>query len=96
MEIKSVEDFEKALAQGPYTSVGGYPTYFLCNDCETLSFKAAQENKELIIEAITTKDKHSGWLVVGFDVNWEDNEMYCVDTGDKIECAYPGQCLFSL
>lgn len=88
MEIKAFWQFNKALEQGPYAWPGGYPTYFICGDGEALSFKAAQENAGLVRDAIIQNDRHSGWFVVGFDVNWEDTDLVCSHTGEKIESAY--------
>jgi hypothetical protein len=88
MNIKHVFDFNKALDIGPYAWPGGYPHYFLCNDCEALSFAAAQENAALIRDAIITRDKHSGWFVIAMDINWEDNELTCAHSNEKIQSAY--------
>lgn len=83
----TVEDFEKALEEGPYAWPGGYPVYFIVDDGEALSFNAALENKENIIDSIESKT-NDGWRVVGRDINYEDNDLYCAHTNEKIECAY--------
>lgn len=88
MNIKTVEDFNEALATGPYAWPGGYPLYFFTSDSAALSFKAAQANAELIREAIADNDTRCGWHVCGMDVNWEDAQLYCDDTGERIESAY--------
>jgi hypothetical protein len=88
MNIRHVFDFNKALAQGPYVWPGGYPLYFVCADGGALSFKAAQENAGLIRDAIIAHDAGSGWCVVGMDVNYEDTELTCDHTGERIESAY--------
>lgn len=87
MLIKSVFDFNKAMFDGPYAWPGGYPLYFIMSDGEALSFKAVEENACLIRDAIIQKD-NSGWRVVSIEVNYEDDELYCSHSGDKIECAY--------
>lgn len=84
----TVSDFDKALQDGPYAWPGGYPRYFICNDGEALSFKAAQENAELIRCAIANNSR-DGWQVVACDVNWEDEELQCAHSNARIECAYP-------
>lgn len=89
MNIRHIFDFNLALSRGAFAWPGGYPQYFVCADGGALSFKAAEENAGLIRDAIIAADRHSGWCVVGLDVNWEDNELVCDHTGDKIECAYP-------
>jgi hypothetical protein len=85
----NIEDLDRALKEGPYTSIGSYPIYFMCWDGETLSYNSVKENYELVCEAIENKDKHSGWYVIGYGINWENEELIDADTGEKIECAYP-------
>jgi hypothetical protein len=91
----TVHDLIRDLRGGKYTSVGFYPTFFLCADGETLSHEAVRENLWLVARA--TRDYAKGeryfdgeqWAIVGFDINWEDREMICAHTGKPIECAYP-------
>jgi hypothetical protein len=87
MPINSISDFRKAMRHGPYAWPGGYPCYFVTSDGAALSFAAARQERRNILEAIRDKD-NSGWRVVGMDVNWEDSELYCDHTGEKIESAY--------
>lgn len=87
MPINSVADFIRALSDGPYAWPGGYPKYFTCDDGEALSFKAAEGMVREISEAIENRD-HSGWRVVGVDINWEDVDLFCVHTGERIPSAY--------
>lgn len=86
MNIETVQQFDEALGE-PYAWPGGYPRYFITSDGAALSYKAAQENAEVIRDAIRVKD-NGGWRVVAVDVNWEDTELYCDHTGEKIESAY--------
>ncbi len=48
MEIKTIEELDKAISDGPYTQLGCYPKYFVTNDGGILSFKSVVENIELI------------------------------------------------
>jgi len=83
----TVQEFLKNLKDGPYAFPGGYPKYFITKDGGILSFQAAKEMKDEIISAI--KDGYDDqWLVVGVDINWEDSDLYCDHTNEKIECAY--------
>lgn len=84
----TVEKFKEALANGKYAWPGGYPIYFVCADGEALSFEAAEENQDLVIYAI--EEGHTDdWAVVGYEINWEDEDLCCIHTNKKIECAYP-------
>jgi hypothetical protein len=85
--IRTPEQFDLALSVGPYAWPGGYPKYFICQDGEALSWQAAEENKELIRQAIADKDM-SGWHVIAQDINWEDADLYCSHTNERIESAY--------
>lgn len=82
----TISDFRRDMRR-PYAWPGGYPRYFVTDDGEALSFKAARENARLILSSLHcgTRD---GWLVVGCDINWEDGELRCAHTGERIESAY--------
>lgn len=85
--IKTVRDFLNCLRQGKYTTVGSYPVFFLTDDGGALSYDCAFEEVFIIARAI--RDESSGgWRVVAFDVNWEDPDLYCDHTGERIESAY--------
>lgn len=88
----TTRQFCEALRAGPYAWPGGYPCYFLLSDGETLSFKAAREEIRLVIGAIIDgrENPHetSGWRVVAVDINWEDEDMVCAHSGERIESAY--------
>lgn len=88
MEIKTVADFNEALKQGPYTSIGSYPIFFITSDGGALAYKTAKKEAREIRRAIKDNDRHSGWRVVAADVNWEDPELYDDQTGERIESAY--------
>jgi len=87
MTITTVHDFRRAMRNGPYAWPGGYPLFFITSDGGALSFKAAKANRRAILEAIRDRDS-SGWRTVAFDVNWEDNSLYCDHTSERIESAY--------
>jgi hypothetical protein len=88
MEIRNISDFRRAMRNGPYVWPGGYPLYFVCADGEALSFKAAREERRNILQALSWNDNSSGWRVVGVDVNWEDAELVCAHSGERIQSAY--------
>ena len=82
------EQFIKDLEAGAYAFPGGYPRFFITHDGEALSFESATKNRKLIVNAITDNDKTGGWLVIGCDINWEDQHLFCADSNKKIESAY--------
>ena len=87
MNINTVKDLKDAFINGPYAWPGGYPMYFITSDGAALSFSAAVENMELVEDSIET-GSDDGWRIVAFDINWEDGELYCDHTNEKIEAAY--------
>lgn len=87
MQIKTVFDFNKSLEIGPYVWPGGYPLYFIAADGGVLSWQAAIDEQALIRDAIIGGHEPQ-WQVVALDINYEDNNLYCDHTGNKIESAY--------
>ncbi len=85
--IETTDDFNLQLKRGRYID-GGYPIFFVCADGGVLSFDSAEENAELIRAAIGGPVTDKQWRVVHVEVNWEDPELYCDDSGKRIESAY--------
>ena len=84
----SEQEIRDALKRGPYAWPGGYPVYFLTSDGEALCFKSVEKNLDLVLEASREGDNTGGWMVVGLEVNWEDPDLYCSDTNERIPSAY--------
>lgn len=77
------------LREGKFAWPGGYPKFFLCADGETLSYEAARECFKQIAHAHCYPEyRDSQWTLVGYDVNWEDQNMVCAHTNKPIESAY--------
>jgi hypothetical protein len=87
-EQGKLDGFRHQLAEGAYTSVGCYPKYFVTADGGVLSVKAALENKRLVERAMRLPGTDKQWQVVGCDINWESTDLYCDDSGERIESAY--------
>ena len=87
MEINSISDFRKAVRLGPYAWPGGYPLYWIMSDGEAIKWSVCKNERRNMLEALARKDQ-SGWRPIAFDINYEDNDLYCAHTGDKIESAY--------
>jgi hypothetical protein len=87
MRIKTIADLESILKNGPYAWPGGYPLYFVTQDGGVLSFKAVEENRPEVDSAIAD-DNDPQWRVVACETNWEDPELICDHTNERIESAY--------
>jgi hypothetical protein len=87
MQIKTISDFRQFMRNGKYTDLGGYPLYFLTSDGCALSFKAAKQNCRNILESMSSR-LNDGWCIVAVDVNWENDQLFCDHSGERIESAY--------
>lgn len=83
----SIADFRRDTRIGKFVWPGGYPRYFICDDGEPMSFESAKKNRRLILESIRDGE-NDGWRIVGCDVNWEDENLICSASGERIESAY--------
>jgi len=85
--ILDAADLNETLETGLFTSVGGYPKFWIAEDGEALSYDAVIANKELILSAI----KDGGdpqWNVTGCEINYEDASLVCAHTNEPIPSAY--------
>lgn len=76
------------LRGGKYAWPGGYPMYFIAGDGEALSFEAVHAEWRQVVRALLWNTPRDQWAIVGYDVNWEDDNLHCAHTGEKIEAAY--------
>ena len=88
MKISNKYQFLSILAEGPWAWPGGYPLFFVTSDGEALSFRSAECEQEAICEALTAGDSNNCWFVIGVEINYEDAELYCCHSGERIESAY--------
>ena len=66
-----------------HTDVGGYPLYYLTAAGGVLSPKSANENLE---QTLCSDDPQ--WFIVACDINYEDPDLYCDDSSERIPSAY--------
>jgi hypothetical protein len=86
--ITTPAQLKAILRQGQYAWPGGYPLYFIMADGQPLSFQAARENFSELILGLQHKNISDDWRPVAIEVNWEDTELTCAHTNDKIPSAY--------
>ena len=80
-------ELKNEIRSGAYAWPGGYPKFFVMGDGEAMSFDAVRENFRLVLDSVKNQ-RNDGWQTVGVDINWEDENLYCCDSGKKIESAY--------
>jgi hypothetical protein len=83
----TLQEIKTQLRDGPYAWPGGYPKFFVTADGGILSFAAARKRWTEIVYSHLHGIRDS-WFVDGVDINWEDDSLFCDDTGEKIESAY--------
>jgi hypothetical protein len=87
MLIRNTKDLRKAVRMGSYTSMGGYPLFFVTGDSDTLHPACVKDNYRNISRAVR-ENEYSDWQVVAVDINYEDPSMYCAQCNKRIESAY--------
>jgi len=89
MEIRTTQHLKDALRNGEFAWPGGYQMYFICEDGEALSFAAARANLRLCLHAKAYPQyRERQWAIIAVEINWEDAELTCADTGERIPPAY--------
>ena len=86
--ITSAADVKACLRAGPYAWPGGYPLYFVARDGAALSFAAVRDNLALVLA--DTRDGSGDWAVTTVAINYEDAELTCAHTGERIPSAHGG------
>lgn len=79
---------KQALRNGPYAWPGGYPQYFLTSSGDTLSFTAVRAEYQQVARAMRHPGTDPWWEVEAVRVNWEEPDMHCAHTGERIPSAY--------
>lgn len=74
-----------------YAWPGGYPIFYVTKDngilCPTCVNRG--NGSDAYVKPNTTAGSDdSQWLVVAYDANWEDPDMYCDHCNARIESAY--------
>ncbi len=78
----------KRFIREPYAWPGGYPMYLVTRDGGALSHRACKECWREIVSSVLADQLNSGWYPEGIDINWEDTDLYCDHTNERIESAY--------
>lgn len=87
LDIMTTKALLSALRKGVYTSYGSYPTFFLMDDGETVSHQGIRENLKEVLRAMRQK-QNNGYRVVACEINYEDPDMRCAMTNERIPSAY--------
>jgi hypothetical protein len=85
--IMTTKELKQHIRNGKYVWSGGYPVYFVASDGEALSFEAVKENFAEIVHAMRYCP-NNGWAIEACCINWENENLICAHSGEKIEPAY--------
>lgn len=77
----------KNAIREPYAWPGGYPRYIVMADGAALSVEAAKAEFPSICRS-TLRGDRDGWRAADVAINWEDGELTCDHTGNRIPSAY--------
>lgn len=66
-----------------YAWPGGYPLFYLTADNGALCPQCANENFNLCND-----HNDSQWYIVAYDINYEDDSLFCDNCSKQIESAY--------
>jgi len=82
-------EIKRYLRNGPYAWPGGYPMYFVTIEGDVLSFATVRKHWRDVCEAHIVKGcRLNGWRIEDVNVNWEDPELYCDVSDERIPSAY--------
>lgn len=86
-QIETLAQVKATLRAGAFTELGGYPLYFITDDCQPLCFACARKQFRQVAWDFLNKAK-TGWHIQSTDINYEDNDCYCCHCSKQIESAY--------
>lgn len=84
-------ELARSLREGSFTSLGCYPKFYLTAGGEVLSHEAVMSEARRYLRAASGRFDDASEArthVLFVDVNWEDPELYCAETGERIPSAY--------
>lgn len=90
-EIRTTAELKATLRAGAWAWPGAYPLFFETSDGCALSFESVRKNLRAVLDSIRNRHQ-DGWRIVGCAVNWEDDELRCEHSGERIASAYAEEC----
>jgi len=83
----TTRELKQTLRAGPFAWPGGYPIFFITSDGAALSFEAVRAEFKPIVHAMR-QGLDDGWRVIAAEINWEDAQLTCDHTNQRIPSAY--------
>lgn len=85
--IGNTLELRATLRAGPYAWPGRYQMFFIASDGEALSFDTVRKNYYQCAYSMRYGIR-DGWHIVGCDINYENSELTCAHSGERIPPAY--------
>jgi hypothetical protein len=83
--IETTKDLCEAIREGSYSSVGGYPLYFVCRDGCVLHPEHVKKNALVIARELK---QNLAYSIQGIDINWYNHGLTCEESNQEIQAAY--------
>lgn len=71
-----------------YAFPGGYPIFYVTKDSGILCPDCVNANLGQCLGETEGGSEYKQWQLAGYDINYEDNSLYCDHCNKKIESAY--------
>ena len=84
----TLNEIKNLIRTGPYAWPGGYPMYFIYSDGEAGCFECVRRDWRQTVYAHITGDKRDTLYIEGYEINYEDGDLFCGSCGNRIESAY--------
>lgn len=84
--IENSHQLRATIRNGGFAWPGGYPLYLICADSEALCFKCAKQEYKSLARGMRGHGKQ--WTVLGCEINYERNDLFCAHCNAQIEPAY--------
>jgi len=85
--IKTAAELKATLRAGAYAWPGAYQMYFVTSDGAALSFESVRAELRAVLASISS-GTNDGWRVVACQINYEDSDLACDHSGERIPAAY--------
>lgn len=81
--IRNTKELRATIRNGKYSQFGGYPLFLYASDGDTLCFDCVEKDYKSLAH-----DYNGNTAIVGCEINYEDQHMYCAHCNKQIESAY--------
>ena len=85
--VASLADVKATIRAGTHTFPGGYELYAIMDEGGVMKIKTLRDNWNQVVWSHLYHIS-DGWRVTGFDINWEDSNLFDCHTNERIIPEY--------